>query len=55
MAQILTFKRNYNPRQSRDRRGDVRAFQLLILALESGFRCSRNGGPPVILIISLYL
>jgi len=28
---------------------------FLLLAFESGFRCSRNGGPPVIWIISLYL
>ena len=30
-------------------------FSLLLPAFESGFRCSRNGGPPVIWIISLYL
>jgi len=55
MAQILTLKRNYNPRQSGERRCDVRAFQFLLPAFESGFRCSRNGGPPLIWIISLYL
>jgi len=30
-------------------------FSFLLPAFESGFRCSRNGGPPVIWIISLYL
>jgi len=55
MAQILTLKINYIQRQSRERPCDVRAFQFTFSAFESGFRCSRNGGPPVILIISLYL
>jgi len=45
-------RRNYNPHQSRERQCDVRAFQFLLPAFESGFRCSRNGGP---WIISLYL
>jgi len=40
MAQILTFKINYNQRLPR-KSYDVRAF-----------RCSRNGGPPVIWMIS---
>jgi len=30
-------------------------FSLLLPAFGSGFRCSHNGGPPVIWIISLYL
>jgi len=50
MAQILTLKRNPNPHQYRDHWCDVRAFQFLLSAFESGFRCSRNGGPPVIWI-----
>ena len=45
MAQKLTLKRNYNPRRSRKRLCDVRAFQFLLPAFESGFLCSRNGGP----------
>jgi len=55
MAQKLMLKKNYNPRQSRDRPCDVGAFQFLLPAFESGFRGSRNGGSPVIWIISLYL
>ena len=42
MAEIFTFKSNYNPRQSREDSGDVR--------LATG-----NGSPPVVWIISLYL
>jgi len=30
-------------------------FSVLLPTLESDFRCSRNGRPPVIWIISLYL
>jgi len=30
-------------------------FSFLLPAFESGFRCSRNGGPPMIWIISIYL
>jgi len=30
-------------------------FSFLLLAFKFGFRSSRNGGPPVIWIISLYL
>ena len=55
MAQKLMLKRHYNPRQSRERPCDVGTFQFLLPAFEYGFRCSRNGGPPVIWIISLYL
>jgi len=55
MAQILTLKRNYNPRQSRQRRCDVRALEFILPDFESGFGYSHNGGPQVIWIISLYL
>jgi len=53
MAQKLTLKRNYNLRQFRERWCDVRTFQFLLPAFESGFRCSRNGDRPVIWIISI--
>jgi len=52
LAHKLMLKRNYNPRQSRERPYDVRAFQFLLPTFESLFR---NGCPPVIWIISLYL
>jgi len=55
MAQKLTPKKNYHSRQSIQRKCDVRAFQFLLPAFQSGFRYSRNGGPLVIWIISLYL
>jgi len=55
MAQKLMLQRNYNPHQSGEHPCDVGAFQFLLPAFESGFWCSRNGGPPVIWIISLYL
>jgi len=54
MAEILTLKSNYNPRQSRERSCDIEHLSFLLPAFESGFRCSRNGSPPVIWIISLY-
>ena len=47
MAQILTLNRNYNPRQYRDRRCDVRAFQFSPSHLRIWL--------PVIWIISVYL
>jgi len=53
---ILTPKSNYYPRQSRERAHVTSDHLCLLLAaFESGFRCSSNGGPPVIWIISLYL
>ena len=52
LAHKLMLKRNYNPRQSRERPYDVRAFQFLLPTFESLFR---NGCPPVIWIIPLYL
>jgi len=55
MAQKLMLKRNYNPRQSRERRVTSEHFTFLLPAFESDFRCSRNGGPPIIMIIFLYL
>ena len=35
--------------------GTSEHFSFLLPAFESGFWCSRNGSPPVIWIISLYL
>ena len=55
MAEIITLRSNYNQRQSRECSYDVRAFEFPLPLFESGFRCSRNGGPPVVWIISLYL
>ena len=56
MAQMLTLKRNYNLRQPSKRSYDVRVFEFIFLpTFESGFRCSRNSGPPEVWIISLYL
>ena len=55
MAQILMLKINYNQRQSREHHVTSEHFSFLFPAFESGFRCSRNGDPPVIWIISLYL
>jgi len=53
IAEILTLKRNYNPRQyieSANVTSDH--FSFLLPTFESGFRCSHNGGLPVIWIIS---
>ena len=55
MAEILTLKSNYNPRQSREGSYDIRAFEFLLPTFESGFWFSLNGHLPVIWIISLYL
>ena len=55
MALKLTLKRNYNPCQYRDADMMSEHFSFLLPAFESDFQCSRNGCPPVIWIISLYL
>ena len=55
MAEILMPKSNYNPGQSREGSCDVREFEFFLPAFESGFRCSRNDGPPVIWMIYIYL
>jgi len=53
--EILMLKSNYNSLQSREGSYDIKPFQFSLPAFKSGFRCSCNGGPPVIWIIFLYI
>jgi len=52
-AEILTFKSIISVSQ-KNIRVTSEHFSCLLPAFESDIRCSRNGGPPVIWIISLY-
>jgi len=52
MAQKLMLKRNGSLENAHV---TSEHFSFLLPFFESGFRCSRKGGPPVVWIISLYL
>jgi len=55
MTQKLMLKGNYDPVSLESADVTSEHISFLFPTFESGFRCSRNRGPPVIWIIFLYL